>query len=260
LSIRWTTLLGPGAVAPLWSVEHCRMRRLPLASFETLLRAAIPFRYWRGVSLHHPVRPMRLALWWSVPAVVAWLIVFGVECFDLWYWMASRPPQWRYTPTLDHMLRLAWRPIVSVSWYDQSEGWATDPVVIGSLGISSGFALAATVARSVRKPRILQRHLVRAWFISLAGPIAYVAAGVLDEVRVRAMEDAYYFRGLHGEWRIVTLLGLSIWFAWFWRTAFHDGFQISRCWPLIVAGWWIGVPLGVLLAIGVDAWALTLFT
>jgi hypothetical protein len=79
LEFEWGRVLRPGRFAPLWCVEfEPRPRRIPQASWRTLLRSLRPWRFWSQMHMTHDVRPTRIL------AYLGCLVLAVLVLFALW--------------------------------------------------------------------------------------------------------------------------------------------------------------------------------
>ncbi len=94
LDCRWTDIFDPLRDVPSWFFEFAPLRRVP-AFPSTLVRAHLPWGFWRDVKLSFPHRPRRLALFAALVLGVVW--AFGIIALFLLSGFAYRslyPIQW----------------------------------------------------------------------------------------------------------------------------------------------------------------------
>lgn len=81
LAFSWSQVLSPAGRQLSWLFEHAPRRRPALLrAVQTLAVTLQPWRFWREVSIHIPVRPARLLLWLPV-LIVPLHLLWGASLF-----------------------------------------------------------------------------------------------------------------------------------------------------------------------------------
>ncbi len=79
LSFDWAEVLVPQKFEPRWCVEFTRPpQRFAWACLGTILRSALPWRFWSALNMSMPVRPVRLAAYLAVlvlPVLLSGIVV-----------------------------------------------------------------------------------------------------------------------------------------------------------------------------------------
>lgn len=121
----WTKLLDARRIGPPWCVEYVRFwRRVPRATFGTLLRATAPWGFWTQLTMFHKVRIGRILL--LVAAVTAPLVYVTLAMsIGLEVWRASSQMMITVIPPSWAGMRAAALPFSSfrnnaarIGWYD----------------------------------------------------------------------------------------------------------------------------------------------
>lgn len=171
LAFAWREVLSPMHAAPAWSFEHGACPRSALA---TMRRMALPWRFWREMGLHHPVRPKRLlALLVGVGIVsqIALSLVAGALSYGRAEAMSSIQPRFPATPR-DFAVG-AIGPHIDWRWVDKAltvSPWSMLVVLAWALPLLLFLALGDTLC--VAKVRF--SHLLRIGVLSLIVAILYV--------------------------------------------------------------------------------------
>ena len=85
LEFAWAGLFDPTVYMPRWNVEAPqRKRTVALSALATLAGMALPFRFWRRLRMHHPVRPGRLFVFVLMLAAIFLFAMCANNALDMW--------------------------------------------------------------------------------------------------------------------------------------------------------------------------------